>query len=251
MSSRQSQRDNCTAPTRSRTDRSKLAMTRSDLEDAPSYTSSTTTPRQLVPYLYLFSPRDGDATPTPGPWTHTLRLLPPSKTRPAGSAQSQSHTHAGHRLDLYLPGAAFTRAGARELHVSETHLLLARDFLGLALPYQPGAASAGHCAPSPFLGDGSPLFTAGSYAPPHGLAPLLSVPPSMLPHSQSQFADPVRVLVVGPPRAALAIGLTYLAYAAGCAVAQVLDSVVEGGEIEMALGRVDMAMLERVAMTEM
>jgi hypothetical protein len=75
-------------------------------------------------------------------------------------------------------------------------------------------------------------------------------------------ADPVRVLVLGPPRLVLAIGLVYLAYASGCGVRQVMRGVLEGdgdGEWcgligldgQMGLGHEDMKMLEQVAVNDL
>ncbi|KAJ7496399.1 hypothetical protein FB451DRAFT_1207720 [Mycena latifolia] len=247
MLSYQASRDRCNVPMRVYTERSKLSMTRSDLVDgASSYMAGA---RQFIPYLYLCPPRGPGALPV-GPWTHILRLLPPSKTRPAGASGLSARS-----LDLHLPSTAFT--DARALHLTEAHLLLARDFLALALPYYASAH------PSPSVDFGSP-FGGSSYASaftPITHAPLQGIANSFPPLLPSQ-ADPVRVLVLGPPRATLAIALTYLAYASGCTVAQVMRGVREGDadaewrrllgkDGQMGLGRPDVVLLERVAIKEM
>ncbi|KAJ7146865.1 hypothetical protein C8R44DRAFT_758370 [Mycena epipterygia] len=291
MTSYQPLRDRCNVPARVVTERSKLAMTRSDLEEGTvAYMRSPTPrvrrriplsaisashgieevprvpqdahgPRQFIPYLYLFSPRAPGAIPA-GHWTHTLRLLPPSKTQPAGStALVGSTSGSGPRgLDLHIPAAGFKSGHA--LHLSREHLLLARDFLALALPYYASAHPAEDSA-DPFS---CTWPTSGSWSSatvtPITHEPLQGLPGAVPPPPQLSQADPVRVLVLGPPRTVLAIGLTYLAYASGCGVAQVMRGVLEGdgdaewcrllGENgEMGLGEKDMKMLERVAMNEM
>ncbi|KAJ7621851.1 hypothetical protein B0H17DRAFT_1112646 [Mycena rosella] len=268
-------RDRCNVPNRIWDHRSKLAMTRSNRDDdASSYAycapapksrskrsppplalavaqaTCTPNPRQFIPYLFLCPPRGTSVLPG-GPWTHTLRLLPPSKTRPAGASILSARA-----LDLHLPSAAF--ADERALHLSEAHLLLARDFLALALPYYASAH------PDACFEFGSPWISSwpSSSASPTPIThePLqgLTGAPHVLPPSQ---ADPVRVLVIGPPRAALVISLTYLACASGCSVAQAMSGVREGDadaewcrllgkDGQMGLGRTEMTMLERVAMKE-
>ncbi|KAJ7093847.1 hypothetical protein B0H15DRAFT_798924 [Mycena belliarum] len=211
---------------------------------ATVHEANTSGPRQFIPYLYICPPRSPDAIPA-GPWTHILRLFPPSKTRPAGASGLSAHA-----LDLHLPSAAFTNT--RALHLSEEHLLLARDFLALALPYY---ASAHPVEPSsPFARSGR-AYTPITHAPLQGM---MRMPQPL----HSSRADPVRVLVIGPPRAALAIALTYLAYASGCTVAEVMHGVRDGDadaewrrmlgkDGQMGLGRADMGTLERVAIQEM
>lgn len=213
--------------------------------------------RQFVPYLYLFSPPVPGAPAPPGNWTHTLRLLPPSKTRPTGR-----NDLAGPRtLDLHLPASAF-KSGARGLHLSTQHLLLARDFLALALPYyasaRPPAYSLSRGCRWPVSNLDSPDsdFTPITHEPLEGLG---GMAPPVPPLSQ---ADPVRVLVLGPARLVLAVSLVYVAYAGGCSVAQVIRGVLEGdgdeewyrliGDNEdMGLTREEMRMLEHVAMSDM
>jgi hypothetical protein len=232
------------------------------IQEVPRTPRDEAGPRQFIPYLYLFSPPQGTGAVPSGPWTHTLRLLPPSKTRPAGSTGLTGGGAGARGLDLHLPTAGF-KPGQRDLYLCEDHLLLARDFLALALPYY-ASAHPSACSVSPF---DARWPTSGAWASPGTAAPISHAPlegmgyalPPVLPVTQ---ADPVRVLVVGPPRAVLAIGLTYLAYASGCGVTQVMRGVLEGdgdaewcqllGEDgEMGLGRKDMQMLERVAMKEL
>jgi hypothetical protein len=72
----------------------------------------------------------------------------------------------------------------------------------------------------------------------------------------------VRVLILGPPRAVLAIALMYVAYASGCTVAHVMRGVLEddedlewcrllGKDGDMGLSYKEMRMLETVAIQEM
>ncbi|KAJ7137552.1 hypothetical protein C8R43DRAFT_1019646 [Mycena crocata] len=280
MPSHQSLRERCNVPDRVCTDRK--PSSKSDPKDRPSngpnrpcVASSLSGgiqevprtphgvhgPRQFIPYLYLFSPTAPGTIPA-GPWTHTLRLLPPTKLRPAGSTDLiTGNTGAGRPsgLDLHIPTAGFK--DAPELHLASEHLLLARDFLALALPYYGSAHPPAYSASPSFSGwpkssaSATAAFTPISHLSLEGLAGAYPPPPP------SQ-ADPVRVLVLGPPRAVFAIALTYVAYASGCEVAQVMRGVLEGdadvqwwqllGEDgKMMLGKKDMRMLERAAMQEM
>ncbi|KAJ7189136.1 hypothetical protein C8R46DRAFT_1056679 [Mycena filopes] len=213
-------------------------------------------PRQLIPYLYLAS----SPPPPGGPWTHIIRLLPASKTHSAGS----SHL-ARSALDLRLPPAAFTDKGG--LHMTPEQLTIARDFLALALPYH-GCSSALPSSNSHFPAGDSPFFIDSGFAavdwtPLEGLADVghsYGMPPTTGAHAQ---ADPVRVLLLGPPRLALAVALVYIAHAAGgdVSVAQVAQGVLEardpawcalvgkkdgGGEI-IGFGKKEMKVLERAA----
>ncbi|KAJ7720002.1 hypothetical protein DFH07DRAFT_859019 [Mycena maculata] len=268
--------DRRNVPKRVCTDWSKLPSTRSDhkgnsfptsnedgIEEVPRTPLDARGPRQFIPYLYLFSP------PTPGStlagnWTHTLRLLPSSRTRPAGTTDLVSSRTGGSRgLDLYISGAAFQDAGA--LHLSAEHLLLARDFLALALPYYASAHPTAYF-PSPFAAyhsssSSSPLSSSETLTPISHCA-LEGMGPMVPPAVQQSRADPVRVLILGPPRVVLAIGLTYIAYASGCGVAHAMRGVLEGDgdaewcrllgdDGEMGLDAKDMKMLERVAVQEM
>ncbi|KAJ7454537.1 hypothetical protein B0H11DRAFT_2068893 [Mycena galericulata] len=235
------------------------------VEEITRTTHDSHSPRQFIPYLYLFSPPTPGSTLT-GSWTHTLRLLPASKARPAGSTDLVGDGVRGPQgLNLYLTTAAFKGDG--ELNLSSEHLLLARDFLALALPYYASAhpsspvsiTSSWSSASSP-ISSGGP-FTPLSHLPLEGLTGM-HVGPSASVQQNSQ-ADPVRVLVLGPPRVILAIGLTYIAYASGCDVARVIRGVLEDDcEAEwcrrlleddgrMGMSDKEMKTLERVAMQEM
>ncbi|KAF8142705.1 hypothetical protein K438DRAFT_1877561 [Mycena galopus ATCC 62051] len=228
-------------------------------------------PRQFIPYLYLFShPLPGAPLP-PGTWTHTLRLLPATKSRPAGSTDIVG-TGGVRGLDLYLPPAVF-KAHSRPLPLHQStnqqQLLLARDFLALALPYYASAHppetpldSSGGCGwPS-----SSSAYAPITHAPLQGglgFGGMMSgmMTPQVPRNSQ---ADPVRVLVLGPPRLVLAIGLLYLAYASGCTMKQVMRGVLEGDadrdaewrkmiaeDGQLGLGKEDMKMLERLAVEDL
>ncbi|KAJ6592857.1 hypothetical protein B0H19DRAFT_1245670 [Mycena capillaripes] len=243
-------RERCNVPMRVCTDR-KSSHTKDNTLSHPRSEKSVPRPhgtRQFVPYLYLFSPPVAGAPPPPGNWTHTLRLLPPSKTRPTG----RNDLAGPHTLNLHIPTAAF-RGGARGLHLSTQHLLLARDFLALALPYYASAHPSAYSPPHGCRWPASSLYSPDSDATPITNAPLEGL---------SGMADPVRVLVLGPARLVLAVSLVYVAYAGGCSVAQVMRGVLEGdGDAEwcrligergdMGLTREEMRMLEQVAMNDM
>ncbi|KAJ7237546.1 hypothetical protein B0H12DRAFT_1138710 [Mycena haematopus] len=249
--------------TRLRTDYTRDTISRSNAAHGSRTSHNPHAPRQFVPYLYIHSPPLPGAPPPPGNWTHTLRLLPQTKTRPPGSTDIVGNDFSGPRgLDLHLPVAAFKQF--RSLHLSEDQLLVARDFLALALPYYASAhppesprhfsGSNGWPASSPW----SAPYTPITHAPLEGLA---GMTPQVPPNSQ---ADPVRVLVLGPSRLVLAIGLLYLAYASGCSVKQVMRGVIEDDtdrdskwrrliaeDGRLGLSREDMKMLERVALNDM
>ncbi|KAJ6493169.1 hypothetical protein C8R45DRAFT_989058 [Mycena sanguinolenta] len=222
-------------------------------------TLRTDAPRQFVPYLYLSSPSFPGAPLPPGNWTHTLRLLPPTKTRPAGSTDIIGNNFGGPReLDVHIPAAAFKQP--RTSHLSTDQLLLARDFLALALPYYASAhppaspcnfsGGSGWPVSSPRVGGYPPI----THAPLQGLAGMVPRAPA---NSQ---ADPVRVLVLGPPQLVLAIGLLYLAYASGCSVKQVARGVMEDRDNQwrrliaedgqLGLSKEDMKLLERVVLQD-
>ncbi|KAF7362613.1 hypothetical protein MVEN_00610100 [Mycena venus] len=285
---RQPLRDRCNVPTPVRTgrkranasshacsyvapslnDRCRGDLPTSLIEEVPRTPHDPHGPRQFVPYLYLFSPPLAGAPPPPGNWTHTLRLLPPSKSRPKGSNDLViSGTGDPRGLNLHLPTAAFKKTHTHALHIATRQLLLARDFLALALPYYAsahppetplhslGGCGAGSPASSPWSDTDSDC-TPITHTPLEGLAGMM---PRVPPRSQ---ADPVRVLVLGPPRLVLAIALLYLVYASGCSIAQVMRGVLEGdGDTEwcrliaedgrMGLSEEDMELLERVAMKDM
>ncbi|KAJ6516621.1 hypothetical protein C8R47DRAFT_1205852 [Mycena vitilis] len=263
MPSHQPLRDRCNVPQsvctgRSRTSRntdissSHAALRRRlSIQEVPRTPRDPHGTRQFVPYLYLFSPAAPGAPPPPGNWTHTLRLLPPSKTRPTGCNDFNSSTRV---LDLHIPAAAFK--GGRGLHLSPQHLLLARDFLSLALPYFASAhpPSPSECGwPSSAW---SPAYTPISHAPLEGMGGGV---PQASPLSQ---ADPVRVLVLGPPRLVLAVSLVYVAHASDCTVAHVVRGVLEsdsdgewcrliGDRGDLGLTRDEMKTMERVATKDM
>ncbi|KAJ6516604.1 hypothetical protein C8R47DRAFT_1313025 [Mycena vitilis] len=269
MPSHQPLRDRCNVPQsvcteRSRTSRNKdISSSHAALRRRLSIQAvpRTCTPgdphgtRQFVPYLYLFSPAAPGAPSPPGNWTHTLRLLPPSKTRPTGCNEFNGSTRV---LDLHIAAAAFK--GGRGLHLSTQHLLLARDFLSLALPYFASAHPPEYSAPPSDCGwpssACSPAYTPISHAPIEGMGGMM---PRVSPLSQ---ADPVRVLVLGPPRLVLAISLVYVAHASGCSVAQVVRGVLESGSDgewrrllgdrgDLGLTRDETKTLERAAMPDM
>ncbi|KAJ7834993.1 hypothetical protein B0H14DRAFT_2797410 [Mycena olivaceomarginata] len=246
----------------SRSNTSSTAFSSCLIQEVHRIPQDSHAPRQFIPYLYLFSPPSlsPGAPPPPGNWTHTIRLLPPSKTRPAGGIDLVSSGVSGSRLDLHLPTAAFKTT--RQLHLSPEQLLLARDFLALALPYYASAHPSDiplHSSTSSSYGGGwsasSPAYTPITHAPLDSFGMTPQVP-------QLSQADPVRVLVLGPTRLVLAIGLLYLAYASGCRVTQVMRGVLEGdGDAEwcrmiakdgqMGLSAEDLKSLERVAMNDM
>jgi hypothetical protein len=149
------------------------------------------------------------------------------------------HGGGGHGLNLYCSASQATN-----LPLSAKHLLLARDFLGLALPYY---ASAHPAVPSPASSRSSSAvsppvddFTAPS-------------------RTEASQADVVQALVVGEPRAALAIALTYVAYASDSPVAHVMRCVLEeeedeewcrllGPDGQMGLGSGEREVMDRIAM---
>ncbi|KAJ7496397.1 hypothetical protein FB451DRAFT_1455432 [Mycena latifolia] len=182
-------------------------------------------PRQFIPFLELFSPPAPAELPL-GRWTHAVRLLPASQEHPAGSSDVTDAAGPGgtHILDLYVGAPRKNTA----LPLSRSHLLIARDFLALALPYYA-------CA-----------------HPPESISDSLAPPPS-----QACRTDAVRVLLMGPPRAVLAMATAYIAYASGCTVAHVMRCVVDdaedpewcavlGADARMGLGDKELRAFERV-----
>ncbi|KAJ6626741.1 hypothetical protein B0H10DRAFT_2211018 [Mycena sp. CBHHK59/15] len=228
------------------------------IEEVPRTPHDEHGPRRFVPYLYFFTPPTPSAVPA-GHWTHMIRFLPHSKLHPAGTAELIEPAAGGGPQALHLYVAPENSAQRRKVPLSAQHLLLARDFLGLALPYYTCAR------PYPFSPLPSPTSSFLSLEPEtplshFALEPLAAqLPP---PQPMGSQADPVRVLILGSPRAMLAIGLTYIAYASGRAVAHVMRSVLEndggsewcgllGEDGEMGLGHEGMQVLERVAMKDM
>ncbi|KAJ7189135.1 hypothetical protein C8R46DRAFT_1206227 [Mycena filopes] len=213
-----------------------------------TYTGTPTEPglvRQFIPHLYLSSPPGGPDVIPAGKWTHVLRILPASKAHSAGTSTitdvpAGSGPAGTQILDLHVGRSSAKTAttdsekensangGGLPLPLRKLHLLLARDFLALALPYYASAHPVETFLPSP-------------------AAPVCDFP-----------TDAVRVLLVGPPRALLAIALTYIAYASESTVAHVMRCVVEEGEdgeacallgpdANMGLAKADLDVLERVA----
>ncbi|KAJ7146866.1 hypothetical protein C8R44DRAFT_973472 [Mycena epipterygia] len=200
-------------------------------------------PRQFIPYLYLSSPSSPATLPT-GSWTHVIRILTPSEEHPVGSTgvTESADNGCGHILNMYVGSKSRTA-----LPLGARHLLVARDFLALALPYY----ACAHPTESP---DGDACES--SYSP-LDFDPLTGPPPS-----QKCRTDAVRVLLVGPPRAVLAVATTYIAYASGCSVAHVMRCVVDeaedaescavlGADARMGLGEQEMRILERVVKKEL
>ncbi|KAJ7237545.1 hypothetical protein B0H12DRAFT_1327032 [Mycena haematopus] len=203
-------------------------------------------PRQFIPYLYLSDSPPSPSTQLPqGNWTHVLRILPASKDHPAGSTDiGEPIGSALQVLDLYTPAVP---PSSKVLHLNKRHVLVARDFLALALPYYASAHPTEDAiaeAEADSSSDVDPF--------------LLSSSSTMPPPAQRCRADAVRVLLMGPPRAILAVALTYIAYASECTVAHVMRCVMEDGEDEesceligtdarMGLGASQMQVLEELA----
>ncbi|KAJ7648110.1 hypothetical protein FB45DRAFT_895267 [Roridomyces roridus] len=255
-------------------------------------------PSEFIPYLY-FSPTPNprpSATLPAGAWTHTLRLLPCTKSRPAGCSDLSTGDVHRRGLDLYLPSAAFKGSSTGDLaSLTRNQLLIARDFLALALPYYASAHPSEHFSIG-WPSQDSSASSSSSSGSSSSRSSLLSSRSSsssfspMTPESFSSFgmglgglctgmaaqqttglpapatlqADAVRVILQGPARLLLAIGVTYIAYASGCEVKQVVRGVLEegsewgallaeegnlggkGGEGGFGFGR-EMAMLEEAA----
>ncbi|KAJ6556596.1 hypothetical protein DFH09DRAFT_1084682 [Mycena vulgaris] len=201
-------------------------------------------PREFIPFLHLFSPPSPGTIPA-GTWTHAIRVLPASEEHPAGYTRvsDAASSGCGQLVDLYI--AAVTSASSSALPLPRRHLLVARDFLSLALPYYA-------CAhPEDFSASPS---SDSSYAPLDTLGP----PPP----SQACRTDAVRVLLIGPPRAVLAMAVMYIAYASGCSVVHVMSCVVDeaedaescavlGPDARMGLGDKELRIFERVVKKEM
>ncbi|KAJ7093853.1 hypothetical protein B0H15DRAFT_947190 [Mycena belliarum] len=174
------------------------------LDDEPS-----AGPRQFIPYLDMFSPPSPSAhTLPPGRWTHAIRVLPASEVHPTGTTHvtDAPSSQGTYTLDLY------TGPRARGvLPLTRRQLLVARDFLALALPYY-GAANP---PASPASSDSSLGADFDDLAPP---------PP------QACRADVVRVLLLGPARALLAMAVAYIAHASGCTAGHVMRCIVDEAE---------------------
>ncbi|KAF8142703.1 hypothetical protein K438DRAFT_1994704 [Mycena galopus ATCC 62051] len=175
-------------------------------------------PRQFIPYLYLSSesPPSPSAALPQGNWTHAIRILPASKDHPAGSTSITGTAGSPQVLELYVPAVA---PNSRSLPLHKRHILVARDFLALALPYYASAHPVDDSPDSEFLESDSEPFLLSS-------ASSQRAPPP----TQRCRTDAVRVLLMGPARAILAVAFTYIAYASECTVAHVMRCVVEEGE---------------------
>ncbi|KAJ7454535.1 hypothetical protein B0H11DRAFT_260129 [Mycena galericulata] len=209
------------------------------LEDLPSNEDAA---REFIPYLYLFSPSSPDTQALPaGSWTHIIYVLPASPEHPVGTKfVTDGATNGGTQLlDLYIAPAPLENTSA--LPLSTRHLLVARDFLALALPY---------------YGCAHPTDDETALDSP---TPLEALDP---PPAQHCRTDAVRVLLCGPPRAVLVIAVAYIAYASGCTVAHVMRCVVDededaescallGPDAQMGLGSREMRVLERVVKKEL
>jgi hypothetical protein len=207
-------------------------------------------PRQFIPYLYIASPpspsptahNHNHNTPTlpAGNWTHAIRILPASKEHRAGSTSLTEVAPGSPQtqiLTLYARSESVPPpTGNSALPLQRRHLLVARDFLALALPYYACAHPSEDAA-----------------HPDSPIDPYFSPPPA-----QRCRTDAVRVLLLGPPRAVLAIALTYIAYASESSVAHVMRCVVDEGEdveacavlgedARMGLGEREMRVLEGLA----
>ncbi|KAK7057886.1 hypothetical protein R3P38DRAFT_3342057 [Favolaschia claudopus] len=212
------------------------------LVDTPSDT------RQFIPYLHLASnDASSSANPCtlpPGDWTHVVRILPATANQRAGSITIAASTSSTQILDLYVPGPVSHSQPTEidtALPLRKRHILVARDFLALALPYYASAhPTLEYSSDSDASISGDADFTLPQ------------------PKEQPCRTDAVRVLLVGPPRATLAIALTYIAYASECSVAHVMRCVVEEGEdleacevlgkeARMGLGEREMQVLEGLA----
>ncbi|KAJ7719992.1 hypothetical protein DFH07DRAFT_858996 [Mycena maculata] len=213
------------------------------LEDLPA-NEDIATALEFVPYLHLFSPSSPSTLP-PGRWTHAVRLLPATEEHSVGSTIV---TACGHTqfLNLYMPLAA--PQNDTILPINTRHLLIARDFLALALPYYASA--------HPFEDETASPTPLDALSPP---------PP------QACRMDAVRVVLCGPQRAVLTIALAYLAYASGFTVSYVMRCVSEtqeegegkdeddnpawgallGPDGQMGLGAREIRILDRLAKKEL
>ncbi|KAJ7637187.1 hypothetical protein FB45DRAFT_908507 [Roridomyces roridus] len=204
------------------------------LEDLPSPDQDTTI-REFIPYLHLHSsstlPADASvlpALPHTESWTHAVRILPASPEHPPNSQRVTQATSSRGRqlqiLDLYVPAPA---QNATVVPLCGRHILVARDFLALALPYYHPRANQLDLDPQP-----------------------------------AARTDPVRVILSGPPRVVLTIALAYIAYAAGSSVAHVMRCVVDeaedaeacallGPDGTMGLAERELSILERLVKREL
>ncbi|KAJ7073070.1 hypothetical protein C8F01DRAFT_1106107 [Mycena amicta] len=256
-----------------------------DIQEVPR--TNPNAPRELIPYLYLAPCPSAPTTPSTllpapvdRPWTHVVRLLPSTKAHPVGSAELIPPSRAGPNiLDIRVPAEAFvctdmkTKATRKQettrmrkpLHeyLPAQSLLVARDFLALALPYYASA----HPLPSPSFASaacgGWPMSSTGGWTPTTSDSDSDSSSSSSSSTISSPIqADPVAVLLVGPPQLTLALALVYIAYASGRAVRDVVRGILES-ESEAAeewvvqgmiagdgLSDAEMRLLEEAAMSD-
>ncbi|KAJ6626748.1 hypothetical protein B0H10DRAFT_1998405 [Mycena sp. CBHHK59/15] len=214
------------------------------IEEVPPVTKDAQGVRQFIPYLHFFSPSSPHELPV-GNWTHMIRILPASEAHLSGTVKLIDTAAGGgvQGLNIYTPAAR----SENKLPISSHHLLVARDFLALALPYY----AQGH--PPPY----SPTSTS-SRSSSYSDTPLSSVETSSKSGPPQAFqTDAVRVLLVGAPRAILAIAVTYVAYASGLGIEHVMRCVLEedadpdmcellGEDARMGLGDAEMRVLNRV-----
>ncbi|KAJ7073042.1 hypothetical protein C8F01DRAFT_268507 [Mycena amicta] len=226
-----------------------------DIQEVPR--TNPNAPKELIPYLYLASTTPSTLLPTAvdRPWTHVVRLLPSTKAHPVGSAELIPPSKAGpHILDIRVPAEAFVCAVGmktrtrRKQETRETEkrkplheyppaqsLLVARDFLALALPYYASA----HPLPSPSFASASaacggwPMSSTGGWTPTTSDSDSDSGSSSSSSTISSPIqADPVAVLLLGPPQLTLALALVYIAYASGQAVRVVVRGILESEATE-------------------
>ncbi|CAK5266698.1 unnamed protein product [Mycena citricolor] len=191
-------------------------------ESGPSASESTSSgpsARQFIPHLHTLCAFDQphafatDSAALPaGNWTHAVRILRASKAHLPGSLRI-SDLGPAQVLDLFeRPRNIDARARDGGLPLRREHLLLARDFLALALPYYSTTVSLSDDGDDVDLGDAYPFEQLG------------------LPPVYESRTDPVRVLLAGPVRAVLAIALVYTAYASGRKLRYVMDCVGDEGD---------------------
>ncbi|KAJ7073062.1 hypothetical protein C8F01DRAFT_268637, partial [Mycena amicta] len=248
--SQQPLRERCNVGLRVNTDRKRMRSRKTQLpttvalfsavpqsEKIPLALAGNSTARQFIPHLFIHSQSAPPMTLPLGDWTHILRVLPASLHHPAGSLDIP-RSNLGRKsgdpqiITLYIIPDHENAA----LPLGRRHLMAARDFLALALPYQAAARASAVDAELHQGPDDEDL-------------------PPFEPHIS---ADPVRVLLTGPSRVLLIIALTYIAFAARCTVKHVMQAVVDededaeacellGPDATMGLGKSDMQWLEYFA----
>ncbi|KAF7288318.1 hypothetical protein HMN09_01406300 [Mycena chlorophos] len=230
--------------------------------------------RELIPYLHLAPyALKSDATLPPCPekhnrWTHMVRLLPATKSAPAGSAELHPPKRQGqpHLLEVRVPAEAFNAAFERgqrtalQDYLPAQSVLIVRDFLALALPYY----AAAHPLPTPTesgVGAGWPSSASAVPSLSHSdsdsdssdsdtSSPLSFQAPST-PRPVSPSADPVNVLLLGPTQLTLSLSLVYISYASGTLVRDVMRGILESSAREAAwAARIIAQGADRMGMSE-